>query len=493
MNLTSLWNSTPLLVEIGPDWLKARHGSDGVELPLEREPDGRMTASGKEKTIAALKDFLKAKSWQPRARAWCAISSRGVSLRRLSLPRGTKEEFHQRLLLQIEGEFPLPPDELAWGSLPLGQPQTANGATARQDLLVAAVKKELVADYYEILRACGTEPVFTLAALARWNFCGQPANSCAMLDIGVGQAELTIFENVVPASSRIFYWNGEKLSVQADAKLELLAQNIKGSLAGARLFVSGDAVSRDLTAQLEKSLGNGCRCEPLETAPVQGMSAAIAGLEKIAAQNGAPPLIIRMEQPAGTTANLAAPDWKKWAPRVGALLAALLLLPYAEALLLKPHLAKRVAAFKNEAARLAVIDRELDFLRNLKQSQPPYLEVLSVFSKAVPPGTHFDSLSLNGRGEVSLRCIFRDGQQVADFRSKLIGSGLFTNVVVEEQAPTPDRQRVNVRISAQEKPAAQLQALAASLPADEADKPAKPTAPGAMPAGAPPAIRKETK
>jgi hypothetical protein len=43
----------------------------------------------------------------------------------------------------------------------------------------------------------------------------------------------------------------------------------------------------------------------------------------------------------------------------------------------------------------------------------------------------------------------RDPQQVVEFRSKLIDSGLFSTVVVEEQTPTPDRQKVVVRITGQ--------------------------------------------
>ena len=77
MTIASFLNPPPLLVEIGPDSLKARHGQDSVELPLEHGADGRLTTLGKEKTVAALKNFLKAKSWLPRIRAWCAISSRG--------------------------------------------------------------------------------------------------------------------------------------------------------------------------------------------------------------------------------------------------------------------------------------------------------------------------------------------------------------------------------------------------------------------------------
>jgi len=46
----------------------------------------------------------------------------------------------------------------------------------------------------------------------------------------------------------------------------------------------------------------------------------------------------------------------------------------------------------------------------------------------------------------------KDSQQVVDLRSKLIDSGLFSTVVVEEQTPTPDRQKIVVRLSGQWKP-----------------------------------------
>jgi hypothetical protein len=156
--------------------------------------------------------------------------------------------------------------------------------------------------------------------------------------------------------------------------------------------------------------------------------------------------------------------------------------------------------FKAESTRLTIIDRELDFLRYLRQSQPPYLDALYILSKSVPPGTRFDALSLNSHGEVSLRGAFRDGQQVADFRSKLIDSGFFANVTIEEQSPTPDRQKVNVRISAQEKPVAQLLSISVGPTADEIAKEGKQSPPGVMPSvipsaapTAPPAGKKETK
>ena len=500
MKKTAFLNPPPLYVEIAQTWLKALHENDGVELPLERLPGGRLTAPCKGNIITALKHFLKAKSWQPRARAFCAVGSRGVSLRHLSLPAGTKEEFHRRLLLQIEGEFPLPPDELAWGYQPLGGPQPSNGTIAKQELLVAAVKKEVVADYHEILRACGTDPVFTLAALARRNLCAQPMDSFTMLDIGNSQSELTGFGKGVPTNSRIIFWGIENSPGSPDAKFDALVQAIKGCSSGEKLFFSGNKLSEDYTARLATLLGSGWQFERLAAADGTGRSAAISGLQKFVEQGGEPSLPICVEHASGVATSLATLDLKKWGARVGALLVALLLLPYAEALLLKPHLAKKVAMFKAEAARLTIIDRELDFLRYLRQIQPPYLDALYILSKSVPPGTRFDALSLNSHGEVSLRGAFRDGQQVADFRSKLIDSGFFANVTIEEQSPTPDRQKVNVRISAQEKPAAQLLSLSAGPSADEIAKEGKPSPPGAIPpvvkSTAPtafPAGKKETK
>jgi hypothetical protein len=92
-------------------------------------------------------------------------------------------------------------------------------------------------------------------------------------------------------------------------------------------------------------------------------------------------------------------------------------------------------------------------LQYLKENEPPYVDALLVLAKAAPPGTRFDAVSMNRRGEVSLRGSLRDGQQVAELRSRLIDSGFFVSVGIEEQSPSPDRQKVTVRMSAQWKPA----------------------------------------
>ncbi|HLP77699.1 MAG TPA: hypothetical protein VK327_12365, partial [Candidatus Paceibacterota bacterium] len=223
---------------------------------------------------------------------------------------------------------------------------------------------------------------------------------------------------------------------------------------------------------------------PLKITAGQGRSSATLGLKKAVEANDARLLFFQSGQDQHK-AGFASPAPLKWAIAAGALIVCLLLLPYAEALVLKPWLEKKLAAFKAEEGRLAMIDRESEFLQHLKQNQPPYLDSLYLFAKSAPQGAKIDSLTMNRRGEVSIRASMRNGDQVAEFRGKLIASGFFSSVAVEEQAPTPDKQKVNLRMTAQWKPAGALQALAIGPTAEEIEKAKakKDSPPGGMPPG----------
>ena len=76
-----------LYVEIGQSSLKVLNGEGGLDFPLDRQENGRLTRLCREQLTRSLHGFLKRKRWQPRMRALCAIGARGVSLRRLTLGR----------------------------------------------------------------------------------------------------------------------------------------------------------------------------------------------------------------------------------------------------------------------------------------------------------------------------------------------------------------------------------------------------------------------
>ena len=508
MKTFSLFNAPCVYLEIGQSTLKALDGDAGFELPLERQENGRLTARCVENLSSRLRAFLQQQRWQPRRRAVCAIGARGVSLRRLTLPAASKEELQRLLLLQIEREFPLPPDELAWGFRPLNQERLPrNGGTAAQELFLVAVRKEVLREYSEILSGCGLSAVFTLGALARSALCRQPPGSFSVLDIGRSHSELVFFDNGAPSAIRILPWGGEdlthaiekglgishdeaeKVKVRLEeepasseelrqkthaaigAELNSLAGSIQGHGIGRKLFLTGESARlKNFAPLLARALGDPAECERMEVAPGAGRSAAILGLKRSCEEDGAAPLLVLQLAPSRNGETVARPASWKWAALAGLLVVCSLSLRYAEVLFQKPRLARRLAEIKGSRDKLPQIDRELSFLQYLKTNQPPYLDAISILANSAAPGTRPESLSMTRRGDLSLRAGVRDPQQIVEFRSKLIDSGFFSTVVVEEQTPTPDRQKVVVRMSGQWKPPGERKPFAAEVPRAELGK-----------------------
>lgn len=490
-------NAPPIYMEITQDFLRVLREDAGAELPLERADNGRLTVSGREKLTEGLQAFLKQQKSRGRARAFCAIGATGVSIRRLSLPASAREELQRLLLLQIEAEFPLPPDQLAWGYQVINE-STAVTASARQEVLIAAVKKEILEDYIEVFARCGIDPVFTPAAMARSALCPQPGGTHATLDIGRRRSELMAFEMGIPGQSRVMPWGEE--ATRDDMTLDAMARNIASVWTGNRLYLTGEpGFRRDLAEQLARRFGGNFECARVGTTSGNGSSAAVLGLKKIVAENENGPALVFQVQPKAveTRFHWKETGFRKLAVAAAVLVAAILLLPYAEAIVLKPFLARKLAALKSDRSRLPAIDKELDFLQYLQQDQPPCLDAVYLFAKSAPQGMRLDSLSMNGRGEVSLRGSMQNFQQLADFRAKLIESGFFSAVSVEEQTPSPDGQKVNVRLSAQWVSAPARAALSFGPTPEEIEKakntphnPAGggPTMPGMTPGGMPPNI-----
>lgn len=508
MNGFEFMNSAAHFIEISQSSLRVVHGMAGLELPLERLPNGKLTPACKAQLISSLKAFLKRPAWRPRLRAWCAIGARGVLLRRLSLPPAAKSEIKQLLRLQIESEFPLSPDELAWGFLRLKNrvesrvqgpespeckvpsPEsrtrertlvlTRDSGPGTQDFLVAAIRKEVIVEYSELLADCGVSPIFTLAAVARSHICPRPPGAYAVLEIGRDHSELLSFDQGAPVALRVLPWGAENFTA-----MDSLAAALKSNGSAQKLYVTGNsAQQKEVAAQLAKSFGEGLECEPVEFTPGSGQSAAIRGLKSSAEKEAGRRLLVLEITETKKGMALGEPVLRKWAALAGLLLLGCLLFPYAEAVLLKAHLSKKLAVAKASRGTMATIDRELSFLQYLKKNQSPYLDAIYLMANATPGGTRLDSLSMDRRGEISMRGNLRNLEQVVQFRSKLIESGFFSNVTVEEQTPTPDRQKVIVRLTAQWKPASARESLKIGPNAEEMEKikiAAKDAAPGGMP------------
>jgi len=498
MNAAVNRNPGVVVIEIQPASLKIARGSSYAEMELQRTPAGLLTPECRLKVKSGVEAFLNRKPWRPAQRAICAIAAGGVSLRRMLLPITPASQLQAVLLLQLETDFPLPPAEMAWGYRKVSE-RTEPGGTPQQEILLAATRKETIAEYASLLGECGLNPEFTLSTLARAMFCPPGMYDGAVLEIGTHSSELLIFEKDTPASSRSIPW-GSSLWTQgeaADAALASFAGFISSIWKGSRLFVISPSVANAITmvAKLAVHLPPSIHCEVLSAGSAEVRSTALAGLKKALETDGGKTLLfLRTELPkaTGIFAVFPAGQLQPMLKTAAVLCAVLVLLPYAEAILFKPHLAKTIARIEADESRRTMIDRELAFLQSLKQTQPPYLDALYLFSKSAPMGTHIESLSMNRNGEVSLRGMMNTGDQVTDFRKKLIDSGFFSSVVVEEQSPGPNNQRVNIRLILIWKPASVRAAMnfgptdaEIQKPSTGKDKPGKPPATPATPPGKP--------
>lgn len=486
--------STPVFVEFRAASFHARTGSAGVDLPVEREADGRLTPASSERITVALKELLAGKALFSRVKLCCALGSRGLILRPISLPSAAPDEVTRLLQLQIESEFPLPPDELAWGWIPLPEKHASIGASGHREVLIGAVRKSVIDEHVALLKPLGAELLFTPAALARTAPIPPDQSAFAMLDLGSRQSELTLCESGVAPSVRLIPWGenrlfdplADRLGKTRNEVSALLASFQDGSAgpgiisalneavaqlndalpASARtapLWISGPPVPAALVARLLTGRWGAHPPRVLEIPQGPGCTAAISGMARsLTPTNGSPaPSLLSLQTtfPSDAPERVSARFPRRSLAVAAALLAVALALPYLEALLFKPRLARRLAALKADDAQLATIDRELSFLRFLEQHQAPHLDATYVIAQAAPPGTRVETVSINRQGEVALTGFLRDLAQVGDFRLKLINSGFFSTVVIEDQSPTPDRQRINFRMTARWKDPAERESL----------------------------------
>lgn len=460
-------------IEIGHGLFRLLHGEEGLETPLERLDNGRLTPACADSLGLILRGFLKTHGRGPRPQALCALGSRGVSLRRFTLPAASAEEAERLLLLQIESSFPIPPEELAWASAQV-EPEDSprNGANSRE-WLVAAVKRETVAQYTQILEGCGLEPVYTLAAFARAAYCPRSPGPRALLDIGRGESEFVSIEDGLPSNLRVIPLGAEALDSLADC--------LPKNLVGRKLCLTGERGGmREAASRLSNLLG--APCEWVETPSGKARSAAVLGLRKSEEEGGAPLPRLRVGEARVRETIVRSASWQ-WAALAAALLLGLLALRYAEAIVQRPRLARKMADIQAYRDRLPKVDRELEFLQYLKTNQPAYLDPIFIVANAAPPGAKLEALSVNRRGELSVRVAVGPGDQASDFRSKLIDSGFFSTVVFEEQSPSPDNQRMVVRLTAQCKPVENWEALVAEA-ARKSAPPGGPNTPPPPPGGA---------
>ena len=405
---------------------------------LQHQANGLLTPTGRD----ALKEAIRSSIADQRpAVAYCAIGIRGVSLRTLQIPPSKPENLRQILSIQIEKEFPIAPDKLAWGF------KKANNSAAEsrpQEIVLVAVKKEFIEDYAAVLTASGIEPIFTVGILSIAAHATRTSGgSFAVLNIGSVQTEIVLCENGTPSVIRTFPLGTESdVTVLANRMADLQAPN--------RVFLIGTiAQDSDRTQALKDALGSNVRCETLFPDANGTNSAAVAALQELVADSRSDMLLaLRTGDAEIRHQKRIQPLPVKWMGIAAALLLCMISLRYVEPLIRKPVLEAKIAEAKAAKLTLPPIEEELDFLRHLEGNRPGYLNAVTVLADAIPRGTKFEALTLDRRGEFTFRANVANSQQATDLRAKLLESGLFSTVVLEEQTPAENNRKLIMRIGA---------------------------------------------
>jgi hypothetical protein len=179
-----------------------------------------------------------------------------------------------------------------------------------------------------------------------------------------------------------------------------------------------------------------------------GRTAANVGFKRLL-ERGERPILLGAREVTEAPARQVEWKWAAWAVALAVLA---LGLRYAEALLFRARVSNKLETIARYRATLPKIDREFNFLNYIKTNQPPYLDTITLLALSAPPGTKIENISMARRGDVTFRGSTGDAEGPGALRSKLIDSGFFSRVVLDEQAPASDGQKVNFRISAQLRP-----------------------------------------
>ncbi len=410
-----------LFIEFKEDACYVLDTARGIEIPLQRDVNARVSAACIQNTARALRDFLEIDRTASVRCAYCSIPSRGVAIRRLAIPTRQQEDVHRLLKLQLEAQLPISPDELAWGCAPLPQ---SDGATGMQDFLVVAVKKELIEDYSAILAGANLSGNFTIAALARRALCDHSAELFSLLEVSRTRIEIAAFDSRGPLSLRTSPWDGA-------------APTLKDSL------ITGDSQKLYLFGASAQTLsGLGIPIEVLDGYPAEGRTTANSGLERLIRSGAEPPFLDSHQ----LTEKTHFPIWR-WACLAVALGVGALGLRYAETIVYGTRLERKLSAIASYRSRLPNVAHEFSFLNFIKTNQPPYLDVLAELAVAAPAGIRLDNVTLTRRGDVTFRGAIGDGQALSQFRAKLIASGFFSRIVIDEQTPSSDGHKTTFRAS----------------------------------------------
>ena len=206
------------------------------ELPPEAIVDGSIIDSLT--VINTLKDLLKEHNVKTK-QAVSALTGHYVIIKKVTFPAATEDELAESIQWEAEQYIPFPVSEVNLDFQILGTDSEGRG---QMDVMLVAVKKDVISDYTSVLKEAGLTPVvidvdaFALENMMEINYPVVAGEMIAVVNIGASITSLTVIVDGVTAFTRSIPMGGNQFTEEIQRVLGVSfaeAEAIKTGKSGA--------------------------------------------------------------------------------------------------------------------------------------------------------------------------------------------------------------------------------------------------------------------
>jgi len=231
-------------------------------LPPEAIVDGSIIDSMSVTNV--ITDLLKQNNLKLKD-AVSSLTGHSVIIKKVSLPAMTEEELAESIQWEAEQYIPFPMTDVNIDFQILGEDAEGRG---QMDVMLVAVKKEVINDYINVIREAGLNPVvmdvdsFALENMLEVNYTFAPGENIAMVNIGASVTSISVIVAGATAFTRSIPMGGNQYTEEIQRNFNISFKeaedtklgNLSDSVEEGELAQVIDSVSNNLSMEVKRSV-----------------------------------------------------------------------------------------------------------------------------------------------------------------------------------------------------------------------------------------------
>ena len=253
--------------------------------------------------VSAIKEAV-AKAGIKARDATISVSGREVIVKKVLLPKATPKEIADAIQLEAEHHIPFAIDEVFLDYQVVGETQT------NMDLILVAVKKSKVTEYFAVAEEAGVNPVivdldgFALQNQYELNAGDTGSDAVALIDIGASVMKTNVVRGGVSIFARDIPFGGHNYTQAIAQRLNLPFEKAEAAKLGQASGINRDevipaleAVSRELSLEVQRTFdyfASTAESERIGKIVLSGGCARLPGLDEFLSSSwGIPVELVR--------------------------------------------------------------------------------------------------------------------------------------------------------------------------------------------------------